>query len=552
MARTSLSMYTLCNVLLQIQVIHMTAASKCEQTAQDHMSLLQQHVRLLPSHKTHDKRMQIITASLNSTPAFGSPKTSPFPYSPGSYYGLGKAAAKWHGFFKVKNVTKPHNNECALSLPSGYFGDSNRSLPLHWSRFSFGECPKVLIPKSVKRLEFSFEDSTARGYNPSMVALPPKLRDAFPAGRWLVVVRTGREHCSGANYNSSSVLGSHLAVLDENFQTLTRTYVRFLNGGHGIKEFAGYDVTDDSVIQDMRFIHVDGDEVQISFVPYVLEEDPLAQDEEKLFSGDGAWWVHTCFAKLQLSAFEVESKVVLTAWVDRLKTQVLLRCPETTHSEPSQHLTKNLGFFTSSGILHVLDTIHPTEVEKLRDYHEMHNTSWIFSENKPPSMYITPECVNENNVQQHRLKVAPWDGAVAQTWAYWDTTDGSTKDLEMHNGANLVWIEEYKEFLGIGHFYRGFGDYDVPGIQTKVAVNGHHYTHVFFTLSGTEPFHIQRVSPEFCFQSVQNPNDCEVIQFASSLTIDDDKLHIGYGVMDCESYVATFDLTSALQSLRNV
>lgn len=576
MLRDYLILPTLFGALLRREVTACTTATHtCEsdgvhRSELDHVALLQTSIRLSSSHGDEPPTVpswvlgpdglfmevqNVTPASLDPgmlAPAFSPPKTSPFPYNPNHFYGLGKAAARLDGFFKVEQ--KP--NGCALSVPNVSYFPFTRywswAAPQpHWSRFSFGECPRVLVPGSVTRLEFDF-GTAARGYNPSMVALPFKLHDAFPTGRWLVAVRTGLEQCTGATDLGTKLVGSHVAVLDENFQILTRTAIRVAHGDN---------YTDDMALADVRIIQVDGDEVKISFQPYTLDANPWAADEaQRLFPWDRRWSYHEVVAKLHLSPSKIKSRVALTAWIDRLESKVLLRCPdEKSWNQPSRHVLKNMGFFTSSGHLHALDMIHPLEVVKSQDFHEMQQAPW----NAPT--HITPLCAKDKDVKRSALRVLPWAGAVGQS-----SHDGLS-DLEIHNGANLVWIENTKEYLGLGHFTRGYSDWYTTGVHLKYNQTtgysfvedissrntttrfGHHYTHLFFTLSGTEPFHIKRMSPEFCFQSMQNPSDCETIQFASSLTLDGDKkLHVGYGVMDCESYLATFDIASVLQSLREV
>lgn len=110
------------------------------------------------------------------------------------------------------------------------------------------------------------------------------------------------------------------------------------------------------------------------------------------------------------------------------------------------------------------------------------------------------------------------------------------------------------ELLGIAHCHRP-NDYDSTN---EYSIYGHHYTHVFFTLSRMPPYRMKRLSAEFVFpaKSKKYPHDAEVIQFASGLEIVDypgnRMVIIGYGINDCEAAFASIPWTMVDSMLRPV
>jgi hypothetical protein len=118
------------------------------------------------------------------------------------------------------------------------------------------------------------------------------------------------------------------------------------------------------------------------------------------------------------------------------------------------------------------------------------------------------------------------------------------------HGTNgfMVHLPRTQEYLGIGHFHRP------PGREANdYARFGHHYTHAFFTISDTPPFHLKRLSPELVLPSHAVKDDAEVIQFWSGLELLDDKtLSLAYGINDCEGAATTLELSSVEAILRVV
>lgn len=59
-----------------------------------------------------------------------------------------------------------------------------------------------------------------------------------------------------------------------------------------------------------------------------------------------------------------------------------------------------------------------------------------------------------------------------------------------------------------------------------------------------------QLDPQLCMSC--SIEDCENIQFTSTLLRDGDSFLLGYGVEDCDSFVARFAVNDVLDSLVNV
>lgn len=126
---------------------------------------------------------------------------------------------------------------------------------------------------------------------------------------------------------------------------------------------------------------------------------------------------------------------------------------------------------------------------------------------------------------------------------------GGEKKSHFHGTNSFLLPYKNDEFLGIGHFHRP------PGRDTsEYSRHGHHYTHAFFTISASEPYHLQRLSAEFVFPSKQYPQDADIIQFASGLELDEanGQVVIAYGINDCEGAGVYVDLDVVEGMLRPV
>jgi hypothetical protein len=114
--------------------------------------------------------------------------------------------------------------------------------------------------------------------------------------------------------------------------------------------------------------------------------------------------------------------------------------------------------------------------------------------------------------------------------------------------AFMIYVADTHEFLGVGHFHRP------PNRNKNVYARfGHHYTHVFFTISAMPPHALTALSPEFLLPAAaasSRANDGEIIQFLSGLELVDDMLVIAYGINDCEAAVTKVTLASVRAFLR--
>ncbi|CAE7223563.1 unnamed protein product [Symbiodinium natans] len=237
--------------------------------------------------------------------------------------------------------------------------------------------------------------------------------------------------------------------------------------------------------------------------------------------------LNTIVAKLHLAA----NASGLHAWVDRHEVRRAQNCNGNVSAAK-----KNLGFFGVQGVTYVLDRIYPMRVDQTdltsleaareQDIAKEHNHTYL------DHLSLAALCMDAHAQSQPLHAHGPWHRC-----------EGQLEDLFLHNGPHPVFIEEQGIFLGLGHLVRGEttfrSGYKLPD----------HYTHQYFAFSAEPPFELMALSPEFCFSSQQAPEDCESIQFASSLLRTGDSLLVGFGVQDCDSFVHQFDLHEVLRSL---
>eukprot|EP00980_Cylindrotheca_fusiformis_P022181 scaffold9078_cov129-Cylindrotheca_fusiformis.AAC.6 len=119
--------------------------------------------------------------------------------------------------------------------------------------------------------------------------------------------------------------------------------------------------------------------------------------------------------------------------------------------------------------------------------------------------------------------------------------------LRLHGTTgSLVLAPKLNEYVGIGHYHRdddsSTGNRDV----SKGSLYGHHYTHVFFTVSTDPPFRMKQISNEFVLESFGHKGDADIVQFASGLEFVSsngndglDAFLIAYGINDCEAATAS-------------
>jgi len=112
------------------------------------------------------------------------------------------------------------------------------------------------------------------------------------------------------------------------------------------------------------------------------------------------------------------------------------------------------------------------------------------------------------------------------------------------SGGKLVWVPQTTEYLGMIHIHRDYDD--------RSGFWGERYTQAFFTLSGSYPFDVLRVSPEFCFQSHLREDDYEAVQLSPDIELDGNVLVISYGAMDLEAMIVTVDIARVLKTLKPI
>mmetsp|Transcript_43344 Transcript_43344/g.105046 ORF Transcript_43344/g.105046 Transcript_43344/m.105046 type:complete len:547 (-) Transcript_43344:24-1664(-) len=170
-----------------------------------------------------------------------------------------------------------------------------------------------------------------------------------------------------------------------------------------------------------------------------------------------------------------------------------------------------------------------------------------------------------DNVQTNHLQALTWVDPITVVDVELKRTDLSGRRLSEANGGKkkqnkkkkshfhgtngfMLYLPKTQEYLGIGHFHRP------PDRETnEYARFGHHYTHAFFTIPATPPFHLKRLSPEVVLPSHAKSDDAEVIQFWSGLELhDDDTIVMAYGINDCEGAATYLELSTVESLLRNV
>jgi len=249
---------------------------------------------------------------------------------------------------------------------------------------------------------------------------------------------------------------------------------------------------------------------------------------------------------------------------------------------------KNPSFFAVGDELFILDWLHPTGVARVATLPQQSPSSapqpasafWSLS--PPPRHCGDPQgetvsstrndsyalvaqlCINASTAELpasvqasvfERLASEPGTSSGESNNRVFSNAQkgGRGADL-LHGGRQLVRMPEIGgELLGVGHISRG-----VAHTEAKT-VNGNHYSHFFFTISGEPPFTLSRLSSEFCLASADRPADCESVQFSSSVLREADdarpggeRLRIGYGVSDLQSMTVTLPVEAVLTMLRKL
>mmetsp|Transcript_50795 Transcript_50795/g.94985 ORF Transcript_50795/g.94985 Transcript_50795/m.94985 type:complete len:459 (+) Transcript_50795:48-1424(+) len=418
--------------------------------------------------------------------------TPAFHYDARHMWNLDKANASW------KQTSSSALAPCQLHFV-------NASGVNEVSQLSLGACMSVWKPVRTWRLDLALPASggrTSPGKNPAFVALPSHLETAFPDGKWMAVGRAGWMRCPGMEdypmghpsymFNTYCT-GSYAAVLDSNFRVLERAKIQVDSEGW------------EDAVMDVRLI-LHGGDILVSFMAYCLRS-----------------LRHIILAPLHVEAASGR----LSA---KLERAAMRRVKDCAHADSPK---KNLGLLERHGTTYLLDHIYPTVLERI----ELPVAGAWTSEDTTLSdddgiraLCVQPETVPES------LQWQPWKGVVAE----------GGRPTSLHNGPSPVWLPDFQVFLGLGHIRRGEDE------VTKGYVLPHHYSHQFYTISGQYPFRLIAVTPEFCFSSAQDPDDCENIQFASSLLLEGSSLLVGVGIQDCDSFVYQFQLEHVLGRLVDV
>jgi len=231
--------------------------------------------------------------------------------------------------------------------------------------------------------------------------------------------------------------------------------------------------------------------------------------------------------------------------------------PQTNHKNPS--------FFTSGDELMVLDLLHPTTVAHVTTLtpgpHDSSRTDDFWAADDEPRHCALVDtapvptagallCINGSKTSLPAAVANRTFAPLVSEAGVFRDQKGHHGDVLLHGGRKLLRIPELDgDLLGVAHMNRGM-KHDV-----RAGFNGDHYSHFFFTISAETPYSLTRVSPEFCFPAADRPDDCDSVQFSSSLLREPDPasgldhLLIGYGVDDAAAMAVTLPVASALSML---
>jgi hypothetical protein len=97
-------------------------------------------------------------------------------------------------------------------------------------------------------------------------------------------------------------------------------------------------------------------------------------------------------------------------------------------------------------------------------------------------------------------------------------------------------------YLGMAHAH-----FDPEGRVTRF---GSHYVNHFILFDTRPPYKTRHLSPAFCFPAGSDPENCEVIQFVTSMFLNGTTVVIAYGINDCESMIVRVPLATLLDFTR--
>jgi len=435
------------------------------------------------------------------------------------FYGLGALPSSSPQRFRVNCSA----SLCGLSLPQGMSQFVGNKLPTIIAAEAIQDLLSLSLPvartfEPSKELPLSLRKST---FNPSIVQLPSHMRAHFPNGHFLAVVH-------------SFYVGSILAVLDKNLAVISKRVIDVRNGLKDLNILFRRRILADAHV----LLRTNGDAL-IRFTPYILLTNRPAGDKNKT-----RWGCSQLFAPLHL---KVSSAGRLHGWVDVPE----IRKVNMKNWADQSMCIKNIGLIdrASKGIL-ALNSIYPTVLFNLSQ--EVSSAFAFSTDRGGPS--------SKPALADHSEQAQLWSSPILpiQQFHVLQYYEQRVQPAFLHNGPNPIWIDELQEYLGVGHFKRGAKDIKIDSCNLGKTF-GHHYTHLFFTLSKELPSQLKRIgATEFCMASLERRKlglegeDCDTIQFVSGVVRDGDKLLLTYGVMDSHSRVATLNVSSVLESLKAV
>eukprot|EP00747_Dinoflagellata_sp_TGD_P062722 gnl/TRDRNA2_/TRDRNA2_153142_c0_seq2.p1 gnl/TRDRNA2_/TRDRNA2_153142_c0~~gnl/TRDRNA2_/TRDRNA2_153142_c0_seq2.p1 ORF type:complete len:525 (-),score=27.93 gnl/TRDRNA2_/TRDRNA2_153142_c0_seq2:135-1709(-) len=113
------------------------------------------------------------------------------------------------------------------------------------------------------------------------------------------------------------------------------------------------------------------------------------------------------------------------------------------------------------------------------------------------------------------------------------------------NPVTLLYLPSHGVYLGVAHMHRDF--------KPKTSKWHSHYSHMFYVAKGELP-NVTDVgwSDEFCFQSAGRQDDCDEIQFISSLIAGSDPstIILTYGLNDCEGIAVQLKVDDIMNRIK--
>ncbi|KAG7343500.1 hypothetical protein IV203_021445 [Nitzschia inconspicua] len=358
----------------------------------------------------------------------------------------------------------------------------------------------------------------ADGTNPSILKLfnneriDATIRNMFPPqATYLTTICMTNSQCAWrdtlqeqqeyrlSTQEKPSTVRTILLVLDEQFETLYEsTILTVMDAPFGKRKKAQYDDNDES--NGKKYL-----------------QSMLAMDDARLFTYQGRIWVSYREGKL----FGYDKQVL----------------------NPIHFEMKPTGDFQVR--------VHASDTETLCCGRNMALIDNVYTNQLQALTWVDPVTVVNVEMKQSRNQ-QPQSHQIQQRRQLTEKTESNKKNKKKSHfhGTNgfMVHLSKTREYLGIGHFHRP------PGRETNdYARFGHHYTHAFFTINDTPPFHLKRLSPELVLPSHEYKDDAEVIQFWSGLElVDDETLALAYGINDCEGAATTLELAAVQRLLKDV